>query len=168
MSLAESMLAEFTQEIAATKKCLERVPADKFDWKPHPKSMSAGQLALHIATAPGAIVQLAAKDVAEVSRTPLPQPSTVDEILKAFDQSVAKVKETLPGFDDARMSADWKLSVEGKVILSVPRAGMLRTILLNHLYHHRGQLTVYLRMLGAAVPSVYGPSADEQPDFARS
>ena len=168
MSIAEAFLAEFQQEAQTTRKFLERIPGDKLSWKPHEKSLSAGQLALHIAQTPGQVMQMALPDVA-----PMPdfgggfaEAKSVDELLTAHDESVAIVTEALPKVEDARMHATWRLEQDGKTVLEMPRVSVLRMILLNHWIHHRGQFGVYLRLTGAKVPSSYGPSGDEQPDFA--
>lgn len=170
MSLAQSFLSEFENEAKTTRRFLERLPADKLAWKPHDKSMTAGQLALHIAQSPGNVMQIAAVDtfnIPDFNRSN-PQPASVDEVLKAHEASVEAVRKTLPGFSDASLQATWRMvGPDGKELMAVPRAAVLRNILLNHLYHHRGQLGVYLRLLGAKVPSSYGPSGDEAPDFMR-
>jgi uncharacterized damage-inducible protein DinB len=167
MTIAKSFLAEFDNEVPKTKQFLERVPADKLAWKPHEKSMTAGQLALHIATVPGGVVRLAAQDPAQAPdfNAPRPQPASIGEVLSALEQSSETVHATLPTFDDQRMQAIWRLVKDGKDLLVLPRMNFLRNIMLNHWYHHRGQLGVYLRLLGAKVPSSYGPSGDEVPDF---
>jgi uncharacterized damage-inducible protein DinB len=167
MTIAQSLLAEFEQEARTTRKFLERLPADKLAWKPHEKSMSAGQLALHIASTPAGVVQMVVQDEATAPDfgRPRPQPGSVREILDVLDQSIAIVRQTLPTFDDNRMQAIWKVKMNGREIMSMPRSAFLRSILLNHWYHHRGQFGVYLRLLGADVPSSYGPSADELPEF---
>ncbi|MBC7924907.1 MAG: DinB family protein [Bryobacteraceae bacterium] len=166
MTLAQSMLAEFEQESHITRKFLERLPEDKLSWKPHVKSMSAGQLALHIAMTPGGIVEMARQDTIPAPEFPsFPEPSSVQEVLNAFDNSIAVVRSTLPDFTDAIMQATWRLTLDGKELLAIPRAAFLRNILFNHCYQHRGQFGVYLRLLDVAVPSSYGPSADEMPEF---
>ncbi len=171
MTLAETYLAEFLQEAKTTRRFLERLPADKLTWRAHEKSKTAGQLALHIATAPAGVVRLAAVDATpgpDFSR-PDPQPATVDEILKAHDESVATVRQVLGGFTDAQMQATWRLlGPDGKELQAIPRAAFLRSILLNHVIQHRGQFGVYLRLVGATVPASYGPSGDEPPAFART
>jgi uncharacterized damage-inducible protein DinB len=167
MQLAQSFLAEFEQEWPVTRRFLERLPEDKLMWKPHERSMTAGQLALHLAMAPGQVAELANADTApapDFSR-PNPQPGSVREVLEALEQSVATVKRILTGLDDARMQGTWRAVLGGKELLSMPRAAVLRNILLNHWYQHRGQFSVYLRMLGQKVPASYGPSADEMPAF---
>ena len=163
MKLAESIVAELEIESQITKRLLERIPEDKLSWKPHSKSHSLGQLALHIASAPGNVAAAAAKDVAELPDFVQRQPSDRQEILDTFSKSVAEAKETLKKMDDARMLETWSATKNGKVMMSVPRIGFIRPILLNHLYHHRGQLSVYLRLLDVPVPSIYGPSADDNP-----
>lgn len=167
MSLAQMMLAEFQQEAQTTRKFLERLPEDKLEWRPHPKSMTAGQLALHIAQAPAGVVRMAQEDVfpAPDFGRGNPQPANTREVLKALEESIATVTKVLPTFSDQQMQAMWKMKAGDKELLAMPRAAVLRSILLNHWYHHRGQFGVYLRLLGAKVPSSYGPSGDEQPDF---
>ena len=169
MSIAETLLAEFEQESETTRRFLERLPERKLSWKPHEKSMSAGQLALHIATSPGGIVKMALQDKVPVPdfRAPRQEPESVQEVLDALDESIATVKELLPTIDDSQMFETWTGTLGDQEIVSMPRIGVLRAIMLNHWYHHRGQFGVYLRLLGAKVPSSYGPSGDELPDFLR-
>jgi uncharacterized damage-inducible protein DinB len=169
MTLAETYLAEFEQESLTTRKFLERLPDDKLAWKPHEQSMTAGQLALHIAMSPGGIISMAELDEFPLPdfQRPNPQPESTQQILETFESSCAAVREKLPKFSDAQMQAIWRMTKAGKELLAIPRAMMLRTILLNHTYHHRGQFGVYLRLVGAKVPSSYGPSGDEAPDFAK-
>jgi uncharacterized damage-inducible protein DinB len=163
--LADAFLAEFEHEAQTTRRFLERLPEDRLDWKPHAKSMSAGQLALHMANVPGAIVRLAQLEttLAPDFSKPNPQPATVKEILDAHDKSAATVRELLPKLTDEAMSKNWTATVNGQPVLSMPRSGLIRMILLNHCIQHRGQLGVYLRMLGQKVPYCYGPSGDESP-----
>jgi uncharacterized damage-inducible protein DinB len=169
MQIAQAFLAEFEHEAAMTRPFLERVPQDKLTWRPHAKSMTAGQLALHIAGVPGLVTSLAKEDAVPAPDFGAPpQPQTVREILEAFDASVAKTKQLLPTMDDAAMGRMWSAMVGDKPVLSMPRAAFLRNILLNHWYQHRGQMGVYLRMLDVAVPSTYGPSADESPAFMKA
>lgn len=167
MTIAQSFLAEFEQESVATRKFLERLPEASLGWRPHPKSMTLGQLGLHLAQAPGAVLTMAVPDECEPPNfgDGPPQPANAAEILAAFDESLATVRKTLPTIDDARMAAIWTMKVGGQPILVMPRVAILRSIFLNHTYHHRGQLSVYLRELGVSVPSAYGPTADEAPDF---
>jgi uncharacterized damage-inducible protein DinB len=167
MTMAEMLLAEFEQEARTTRKFLERLPDDKLTWKPHAKSMSAGQLALHIAGTPGRVIQMAKEDEVPMPdfSLPNPQPESIEQVLKVLEESIATVKQVLPTLSDERMQAIWRVKREDKELMAIPRAAMLRNILLNHWYHHRGQFGVYLRLLGAKVPSSYGPSGDELPDF---
>jgi uncharacterized damage-inducible protein DinB len=163
MKLVDSLLMEIDQEAKTTKRVLDRIPEDKLSWKPHPKSYSLGQLALHIASVPGNVAALAVPDTKEASNFSQPQPRSRQEVLDTFSKSLESAKETLKKMDDARLMSTWTLTKNGKVVMSVPRIGFIRSILMNHNYHHRGQLCVYLRMLDVQVPSIYGPSADENP-----
>ena len=164
MSIAESFLAEIDQEAATTKRVLERVPGDKLSWKPHEKSMSLGQLALHTATIPRAIVGFVTPDRSELpSSFEFLEPETSGELVPALENSVATAKEYLGGLDDEAALSTWTLAKGDQVVWAVPRIGVVRSLMLNHWYHHRGQLSVYLRLLDVPVPSIYGPSADENP-----
>ena len=161
----EPTLAEIREEAAITKRILGRVPADKLTWKPHPKSMSLGQLALHVASIPGGltrILQMEEFDTANANFN-APQPKNVEEIQSALDQSVRTAEDFLSGMSEETALANWRLLAHGKEISSQPRMVVLRSIMLNHWYHHRGQLSVYLRLLDVPVPVIYGPSADENP-----
>ncbi len=156
---------ELGQEAATTRRVLERVPEDQFGWKPHPKSMSLGQLAMHVATIPEGITRIAQSDEFEVNPaafTP-PQPKSGAEILAALDSSVRSAQAYLAGLTDSTATATWRAKSQGRELMAMPRIAMLRALLLNHWYHHRGQLSVYLRLLDVPVPSIYGPSADENP-----
>jgi uncharacterized damage-inducible protein DinB len=164
MSIAHAMLAEFEQESKITRKFLERIPQDKLGWKPHEKSHTAGALGLHIANAPGNVVRSALLD-----QSPMPdfsalfkQPATVQEILGSHEKSIETIRELLPTLDDARMMTNRSTMREGKPVMTMPRVMFLRSIMLNHCIQHRGQLGVYLRLIGAKVPASYGPSGDEQ------
>lgn len=162
--ITEGFLREFDMEATTTRRVLERVPEDRLTWKPHPKSMSLGQLALHVATVPGLVAELAAVDVVPRPSTfQQAEASTASELLPALTESVAKAKRALGEFDDAKMQATWRLQNNGKDLIAMPRVAVVRNIMLNHWYHHRGQLLVYLRLLNQSVPSVYGPTADENP-----
>ena len=163
MPIVDSILMEIDQEAKTTQRVLERVPGDKLSWKPHPKAYSLGQLALHIAAGQGVLANLAVQDNFEVGTFTQSEPKTHKEILDTFEQSTANAKETLAKLDDARIMAMWTAKRNGKVVMSVPRIGFIRAILLNHIYHHRGQLSVYLKLLDVPIPSIYGPSADENP-----
>lgn len=164
MSIIDVLLAEMEQEAHATERVLARVPQAHLSWRPHPKSMSLGQLALHVATIPGMVAELAAVDT-------LPEPpafvqaeaATAAELVPALKASIAKAREILGGFDDQAMGATWRLMAGGKEVMAMPRTAVARMIMLNHWYHHRGQLLVYLRMHDVPLPAVYGRSADENP-----
>jgi len=163
MKLSESILMELDQEAQTTKRVLERIPDDKLAWKPHPKSFSLGQLALHIASVPAGVTTIVMQDSVEAPDFSQPEPKSRQEVLDTFSKSLETAKGNLTKMDDARLAATWSLTRGGKVVMSAPRIGFLRSVLLNHVYHHRGQLSVYLRMLDVPVPSIYGPSADENP-----
>jgi uncharacterized damage-inducible protein DinB len=163
MRLVDSFLVEMDQEAQTTKRVLDRVPEGKLAWKPHPKSFTLGQLALHIASLPAGVSAAAAQDTFEAPSFSQPQPKNRQEILDTFSKSLASAKDTLNTMDDARLTSMWSLTRNGKVIMTIPRVAFLRSILMNHNYHHRGQLSVYLRLLDVPVPSIYGPSADENP-----
>lgn len=163
MGMADTFVTELEQEGKTTRRVLERVPGEKLSWKPHPKSMSLGQLALHVAGTPGNVAQLLAANLDQPPSFGQPEPKTSEEVLSAHDASLASAKTALTGWDDAKLMETWSMSAGGKTLMAMPRAGMVRAIMLNHWYHHRGQLTVYLRLLGVPLPSVYGPSADENP-----
>ena len=164
MRMIDGLLSELEQEAATTRRVLERVPQASLSWKPHPKSMSLGQLALHVATVPGSVAELAARDtIPDPPRFVQPEAATSAELVPSLVESVEKAKSALRNFDDEQMTAMWRLQSRGKDILAMPRAAFVRAIMLNHWYHHRGQLLVYLRLLNQSVPSVYGPTADENP-----
>jgi uncharacterized damage-inducible protein DinB len=161
----DPMLKEFREEAATTKRVLDRVPADKLSWKPHRKSMSLGQLALHIASVPGSLArisQLDEFDVAQANFDP-PAPTDVDQINAALQESIRAAEECLSGMNEQKAMGNWRLTTNGKQIFNRPRVEVIRAIMLNHWYHHRGQLSVYLRMLDVPVPVIYGRSADENP-----
>jgi uncharacterized damage-inducible protein DinB len=165
MSIAQSLLAEFEIQAPITRKFLERLPEDKLTWKPHQKSMSAGQLAHHLAFVPGGVVRFVQDNPAQAPDFAFPQPASRQEILKTFDESIATVRSLLPQFDDVKMGETWRLVAGGQEILAQPRAEFLRDVMFSHWYQHRGQFSVYLRLLNVAVPASWGPSADEPPAF---
>jgi len=164
MSATAAMLQELEQEAATTRRVLERVPSDKLAWKPHAKSMSLGALAMHIATGPGFLTDWATKDSVTFTGGSSPDAKTTAEILAAHDSSAAQAKSNISSIGDANLAKMWEFKTpDGKTVLTMPKASLLRTLALNHIYHHRGQLSVYLRLLDVPVPSIYGPSADEGP-----
>jgi len=162
MTIAE-LIQEFEAEAKTTRRVLERVPSDKLTWTPHTKSMSLGRLAMHLASAPGAISGWPVTDRFEFSGDPGPLPTSTDDIVAAHDSGVERVKENLLKIGDARLGDSWTASMGGKTLMTMPKAALLRALLMNHTYHHRGQLSVYLRLLDVPVPPIYGPSADESP-----
>lgn len=163
MSIAQMMMMEMAQEGATTRRVLEAIPEDKLGWKPHEKSMTMGYLALHIATAPGDLAKALEPDVFAYAGEKRPDPTTKAEILAAHDRSMETVKEALSKFDDAKMMAMWTFAMGGKELMKMPRVAAARGFVCSHTYHHRGQLSVYLRLVDAKVPSIYGPSADDNP-----
>ena len=167
VSIAEGFLAEFEAQAPVTRKFLERLPEEKLTWQPHPKSMTAGQLAYHLAFVPGGVVRAAALNPAPAPKFESPQPGSLKEVLNALEESIAAVCEVMPRFDDAAMRETWRIVADGRELLAMSRGLFLRNIMLNHWYQHRGQFSVYLRLLNVAVPSSWGPSADEVPDFMR-
>lgn len=164
MKMIDGLLAEMDQESQTTARVLERVPQAHLSWRPHPKSWTLGQLALHVATIPGNVAELGSVDsVPEPPQFIQGEAATAGELVPALTASLAKARQHLGGFDDAKMTAMWRLSMNGQEVLAMPRVAFVRAIMLNHWYHHRGQLLVYLRLLNVSVPSVYGPTADENP-----
>ena len=164
MPMSDAMVQEFLQESATTKKLLERVPEDKLDWKPHEKSMSLGRLATHVSEIPqwgDIIVNQEAFDMAAMDHTPTICGSR-KELLDSFQKSADRFTEILKGKTDDHLFAPWRLKEGEKVLVDLPRVAALRGFILNHIVHHRGQLSVYLRMHDVPIPSIYGPSADEQ------
>lgn len=167
MKISETVLPEFDQEMANTRKTLERVPFDKLSWKPHPKSFSFGGLATHIATMAdwaNLTMEMDAFDYAPPGAPPYQAPTFASnqEMLAAFDQGVAKARSAIAAADDSKFLAPWSLMAGGKTIMTMPRIAVIRSFVLNHTIHHRAQLGVYLRLNDIAVPALYGPTADEQ------
>ena len=164
MKMIDVLLAEMDQEAQSTARVLERVPQAQLSWRPHAKSFSLGQLALHVATIPGNVAQLASQQsIPEPPQFVQAEAATAAELVPALKASLAKAREVLGGMDDAKLMETWRLMSGGKEIMAMPRAAVARMIMLNHWYHHRGQLLVYLRMHDVPLPSVYGPTADENP-----
>lgn len=164
MKMIDVLLAEMDQEAQSTARVLERVPQAQLSWRPHAKSMSLGQLALHVATIPGNVAELAS--LATIPEPPAfiqAEAATAAELVPALKASLAKARAVLGGMDDAKLMETWRLMSGNKELMALPRAAVIRMIMLNHWYHHRGQLLVYLRMHNVPLPSVYGPTADENP-----
>ena len=167
--ITQPYISELEQEAKATRRVLERVPADKLDWQPHPKSMKLGQLALHVANLPAAFSRMGRLDSFDVSQAKFspPMPESVDELVPALETGVADARAFLSELDETTAFAPWRFTHGERELMTLPRLGLVRTLMFNHMYHHRGQLVVYLRMLDVPVPSVYGPSADENPFAAQ-
>lgn len=164
MSALDPILTEIDQEAATTLRVLERVPEEQLTWKPHEKSMSLGQLAMHIAMTPGMIAAMLAGDTFQMNPAAfenMPGAASRKEILDALANSVAQARQFVGALDAESASATWRLMAGTHQLMAAPRAAVIRSIMLNHWYHHRGQLTVYLRLLNVPVPVVYGRSADE-------
>ena len=166
---AQALIAEYDAEAPATRRVLERVATavspERFDYRPHPKSMSLAQLSNHVATIPGAISRIAALDGMDASTMrfvaqPAQSPAA---LLPTLDDSLAAARAFLAGLDEASAAAPWRMTYGEKVVLTMPRIDVVRLMGMNHWYHHRGQLLVYLRLLDVPVPIVYGRTADENP-----
>jgi len=163
MSIANTLIQELEQEAVTTRRVLERVPEAKFDWAPAPKTRTLGQLAMHIATNPGSVMSLVVRNPVEFPGVGDTTPASASQVLGALDASVAEAKRLLSGMSDAQLTETWRVLANGKELMAMPRIAFLRAVFLNHWYHHRGQLTIYLRLLGEPIPAIYGPSADENP-----
>jgi uncharacterized damage-inducible protein DinB len=160
------LLNEFDHEMSNTRKTLERIPDEKFAWKPHEKSMTMGNLATHLANIPSWAIHAIEKDALDIAppdAPPLKTPpaSSRAEILEAFDRNLDGARSAIAGASNEQLLEPWSLLSGGKTVMTLPRVGVLRGFVLNHNIHHRAQLGVYLRLNDVAVPSIYGPSADE-------
>jgi uncharacterized damage-inducible protein DinB len=166
MSIAASLLPEYDHELATTRRVLERVPETEFAWKPHAKSMSLGQLAGHVANLPWWLSMTLAAPFYDVNagdkESRLDGPSSKEALLREFDEKVKNARASLANTSDAEMMAPWTLKAGDHEIFTIPRVAAIRSFVMNHLIHHRGQLSVYLRLKDVPVPSIYGPTADEQ------
>jgi uncharacterized damage-inducible protein DinB len=166
MTLTETFLPEFEQEMANTRKTLDRVPDEKLDWKPHPKSFSLSGLATHLANIPSWTTNAFAQDELDIAPPGAPpfrleEAKSRDQLLADFDKNVAAARASLENASDERWHGSWTLLHGGRKILTQPRTQIMRSFVMNHLIHHRAQLGVYLRLLDVPVPAVYGPTADE-------
>jgi len=168
MTITDALIQELEREAATTRRVLERVPNDRLAWKPHDRSMSLGQLALHVATVPGAVAELSQKSPFQLPQFNQPSATSASELLPALDDSIARAKAVVGSLDEAALGKMWRLMDGDREVMAIPVGAMLRTLMLNHWYHHRGQMAVYLRQVGVPVPAIYGPSADENPFAARS
>jgi uncharacterized damage-inducible protein DinB len=163
MTISEALLSEFDEEMAKTRKTLERVPADKGDYTPHEKSMPLGRLASHVTELTGfglTVLTSPQLDFSSGSYKPLPFESA-EQLVKLLDERTAKLRTALANTSDEAWQQNWKLSFEGKTVFEASRFLAYRQMFLNHMVHHRAQLGVYLRLNGIPVPGIYGPSADE-------
>lgn len=165
MTIGAAYAQELKMEAETTRRVLERVPEHQLTWRPHAKSMSLGQLALHVATLPRQVVGFLSGDELDFSAAAggPPDVGSYRELLDAWDASLTEATSYLEALSDGRAAAVWSLKSGSQTLLAAPRSGVLRSLLFNHWYHHRGQLTVYLRLLDVPLPSVYGPTADENP-----
>jgi len=166
MSITQALLPEFEHEMAGLRRVIERIPADRLDFRPHPKSFTLGDLANHLATVPGWVVSTMAETELDFGlpevRARQPKPSTtVEGMLRTLDAGVEAALAALSKAGDGDFQVIWSLKNEGQLILAMPRIAVYRSFVMNHIIHHRAQLTVYLRMLDVPVPAIYGPSADE-------
>ena len=160
MSIASTLLPEFDQEMTTTRRLLERVPAAKGPWKPHPKSFALGHLAQLVTWMPGWIANTVREPALDLATAPKYSFETTETLLKEFDTNVRAAREALTASKDADYALPWSLKHGSRVIFTAPRGTVVRTHL-NHLIHHRGQLTVYLRLNDVSLPPIYGPTADE-------
>jgi len=167
MSIVEALIQELQQEAQTTRRVLERVPEQSLAWKPHDKSMSLGQLALHIATLPGNVAEMVQHSPMSLPQFVQPSATSAAQLIPALEQSVAKACDILRTMDEAALGTVWRVVDGDREVMALPVGAVLRAIMLNHWYHHRGQLSVYLRQVSVPVPSIYGPSADENPFVAR-
>jgi uncharacterized damage-inducible protein DinB len=163
MTMTDALVIEFEHEVETTRRLLERLPDDKLDWRPHEKSFTSRHLASHIVDCmrwTGSIVKSDELDMNPATYQPF-QAASVDDLLQAFDDQAAYCKQALAGIGDAEMLQPWRLKLMGRVRFEKPKVAVLRDMTLSHLIHHRGQLTVYLRLMNVPVPGSYGPTADE-------
>ena len=169
MAFSDTLLPEFDHEMAGARKTLERVPEDRFEWRPHPKSGAMGWLAGHLANIPEWGTLTIVRDELDLAPggTPMaqpPPPASRADLLTAFDRKAAEARAAIAGASDEELTKPWSLLQNGKTLFTMPKLTVLRSFVLNHLIHHRAQLGVYLRLNDVPVPALYGPSADENPD----
>ena len=162
MALSAALVPEFDHEMATSRIVIERVPEDQYGWKPHEKSMTAGRLASHIAEMPSWASASIDHDVLDMAAGDAPfEATSTAEVLARFDKDVAAARAAIAGCSDETFMQDWALKNGDATLMTMPKIAVVRTFVLNHIIHHRGQLSVYLRELNVSVPSIYGPSADE-------
>ena len=168
MSIADALLPEFDHEMDGTRRTLERVPEDKFDWKPHQKSTAMGGLATHLSNIPTWAIYTLEQDALDLAPEgkplpPMEQAKSRTELLATFDDNIKRARAAIAGATDEELFKPWSLLHSGKTLLTMPKVAVLRSFVMNHNIHHRAQLGVYLRLNDVPVPSIYGPSADESP-----
>jgi uncharacterized damage-inducible protein DinB len=162
MAIVDALLPEYDHEMTTTRKLLERIPDDRFNWKPHDRSMTLGGLGTHLATLPRwGDIALTQSEFDLAGGGTVPQAASRQDLLSTFDKNVAATRSLLVGKSDAEMMTPWSLKRGGHTLFTMPKAAVMRSFVLNHVIHHRGQLSVYLRLNNVPVPSIYGPSADE-------
>ena len=165
MPISQALLPEFDQEMATTRRVLERVPEGNYDWKPHEKSMTIGRLAGHVAELPGWVPVTLEREKFDMATDGAQFPSLTassrKSLLEAFDKNVATARKAIAAASDEQLMKNWSLIHQGKPVFTMPRAAVLRSFTMSHIIHHRGQLSVYLRLNNVPVPAIYGPSADE-------
>jgi uncharacterized damage-inducible protein DinB len=160
LSFAQSFLQEFDPEMAATRRMLERVPAERLGWRPHGKSKSLGELATHLAELPRFGTRIQADEFAAGTDVPPPMKSA-PELLARFDENVRRSREAIGSMSDDALEREFTVTRNGRPFFSLKKGALLRRVLLNHMIHHRGQLSVYLRLSDVPLPAIYGPTADE-------
>lgn len=166
MGAADGLLPDFDHEMAVTRQLLERLPEDAFPWRPHEKSFSLAALATHLAEIPRwgtTILDRDDYDMTAVAPGPRTAATSRAEVMTAFDRTVSDVRRAIVTRSDAELLAPWTLKRDGQTLLTMPRIAALRRFVLHHVIHHRGQLTVYLRLHDVPLPPLYGPTADERP-----
>lgn len=166
MPLIDALLPEFDREMGLTRRVLDRVPDGQFDWRPHPSSVTLGRLAEHLAEMPlWATTTMTQSEFDMMTLRPAEyrSPATRAAVLAMFDASLKAARANVAGRTDGEFDAPWTLKAGGKEVFTMPKAAVMRNFVLNHMIHHRGQMTVYFRMLGVPIPSIYGPSGDERP-----
>lgn len=165
MAIRDTLLPEFDQEMANTRKMLERAPEDHFEYQPHPKSWKLSRLAGHVAELPNWVGHIMKVELLEIEPGQFKpfDPGTRKELLEQFDKYAREAHDGIAAASDEEMNTMWSMKFQGKTVMTMPRIAVLRTMVLNHIIHHRAQLGVYLRLTGVAVPGMYGPSADETP-----
>ncbi len=165
MAIRDMLLPEFDQEMANTRKMLERAPDDRFDFQPHPKSFKLNRLAGHVAELPNWVTHIMKVELFEIEPGQYPpfEPSNRKELLDQFDKNIREARQAIAAASDEDMNKMWTMKWQGKTVMTMPRFSVLRSVVMNHLIHHRAQLGVYLRLIDVAVPGMYGPSADDPP-----